>query len=229
MANMQQAQGHQPTTQPRPRGKLGEFQRTKPPTFSHSVKPMDTDDWLKTIEKKLQVVQCNNHENVLFALHQLEGPAADWWDAYIEAHDEPETINWQEFSNSLKTHHVSFGMMKLKKKEFEDLKQGSMSVNEYVTRFTQLSRYAPDDVDTDKKKQDWFLNGLNDGLAYALEARDFINFQDMVDKALVLENRRGIMERKKKMQRNGPQGSNTRDHVGSSSQGPNFRPGQLIG
>jgi hypothetical protein len=78
-------------------------------------------------------------------------------------------------------------------KEFEDLKQGSMSVNEYVTRFTQLSRYAPDDMDTDEKKQDWFLNGLNDGLIYALEARDFINFQDMVDKALVLENRRGIM------------------------------------
>jgi hypothetical protein len=43
-------------------------------------------------------------------------------------------------------------------------------------------------VDTDEKKQDWFLNRLNDGLAYALEARDFINFQDMVDRALVLEN-----------------------------------------
>jgi hypothetical protein len=71
---------------------------------------------------------------------------------------------------------VPFGMMKLKKKEFEDLKQGSMSVNEYVTRFTQLSRYAPDNVDADEKKQDWFLNGLNNCLAYALEACDFINF-----------------------------------------------------
>jgi hypothetical protein len=49
-------------------------------------------------------------------------------------------------------------------------------------------------VDTEEKKQDWFLNGLNDGLSYALEARDFISFQDMVDKALVFENRRGIME-----------------------------------
>jgi hypothetical protein len=66
--------------------------------------------------------------------------------------------------------------MKLKKKEFEDLKQGSMSVSEYVTRFTQLSRYAPDNVNINEKKQDWFLNGLNDGLAYVLEARDFINF-----------------------------------------------------
>jgi hypothetical protein len=51
-----------------------------------------------------------------------------------------------------------------------------MTVSEYVTRFTQLSHYAPDNVDTYEKKQDWFLNGLNDGLAYALEACDFINF-----------------------------------------------------
>jgi hypothetical protein len=71
--------------------------------------------------------------------------------------------------------------MKFKKKEFEDLKQDSKSVIEYVTHFTQLSRYASDNVDMNKKKQDWFLNGLNDGLAYALEARDFVNFQDMVD------------------------------------------------
>jgi hypothetical protein len=98
------------------------------------------------------VVQCNNREKVLFASHQLEGPIADWWDAYVKAHVVPESINCQEFRNSFRTLHVPFGMMKLKKKEFEDLKQGSMFVNEYVTRFTQFSRYAPDDVDTDEKK-----------------------------------------------------------------------------
>jgi hypothetical protein len=183
---------------------------------------MDADDWLKTIEKKLQVFQCNNREKVLLASHQLVGPAVDWWDAYFEAHEEPESINWQDFKNSFHSHHVPLGVMKLKKKEFKDLKQGSISVSEYVTHFTQLSCYTPDNVDTDGKKQDWFLNGLNDGLANALEARDFINFQDMVDKALVLENRRGIMERKRKMQRTGSQGSNTRFRVGSSSQGTIF-------
>jgi hypothetical protein len=93
MANMQQAQQHQPAPQPQPRDKLGEFQQTKPSTFSHSVDLMDADDWLKTIEKKLQVVPCNNREKVLFASHQLDGPAADWWDAYIEAHEEPKSIN----------------------------------------------------------------------------------------------------------------------------------------
>jgi hypothetical protein len=147
-------------------------------------------------------------------------------DAYVEAHEEPKSINWQEFKNNFRFCHVPLTVMKLKKKEFEDLKQGSMTVSEYVTRFTQLSRYGPDNVDTNEKKQDRFLNGLNDGLAYALEARDFVNFQDMVDKALLLENQRGIMERKRKMQHTGSQESNTRFCVGSSSQGPVFRPGQ---
>jgi hypothetical protein len=70
---------------------------------------------------------------------------------------------------------VPLGVMKLKKKDFEDLKQGSMTVSEYVTHFTQLSHYAPDNVDTD-------------------EPHDFINFQDMVDRAIALENRGEIME-----------------------------------
>jgi hypothetical protein len=88
----------------------------------------------------------------------------------VEAHEEPETINWSEFRATFHAHHVPQGVIKLKKKEFQDLKQGSMSMNEYVTKFTQLSRYASHEVDTDEKKQDYFLNDLNDGLAYAFEA-----------------------------------------------------------
>jgi hypothetical protein len=35
---------------------------------------------------------------------------------------------------------------------------------------TQLSLYDSHEADTVEKKQECFLNGLNDGLAYALEA-----------------------------------------------------------
>jgi hypothetical protein len=119
----------QPQAPPPPRDRLGYFQRTKPQTFSYAMDPMDADDWLKSVEKKLHVVQCNNHEKVLLASHQLSGPAADWWDAYVEAHEEPESINWPEFRAAFRAHHVPQGVIKLKKKEFQDLKQGSMSVN----------------------------------------------------------------------------------------------------
>jgi hypothetical protein len=91
MVNMQAAQ---PQASPLPlRDRLGDFQRTKLPTFSHAVVPMDTDDWLKSVKKNFHVVQCNNREKVLLASHQLSGPTTDWWDAYVEAHEEPESIN----------------------------------------------------------------------------------------------------------------------------------------
>jgi hypothetical protein len=54
---------------------------------------MDVDDGLKTIEKKPQVVQCTNRERVLLKAHQLVGPTVDWWDTYVEAHEEPDSIN----------------------------------------------------------------------------------------------------------------------------------------
>jgi hypothetical protein len=174
------------------------------------------------------VVQCSDREKVLLAAHQLLGPTADWWDAYVEAHEEPESINWPEFRATFCTRHVSQGVIKLKKKEFQDLKQGSISVNEYITKFTQLSRYAPHEVDTDEKKQECLLNGLNDGLAYALEARDFENFQGMVNKALVLKNRRGAMERKHRLGHQQQPGSSSRPRVATPSAGPVFRPAQPL-
>jgi hypothetical protein len=103
-----------------------------------------------------------------------------------------------------------------------------MSVNECVTKFTQLSRYAPHEVDTDEKKHECFLNGLNDGLAYALEALDFENFQGMVNKALVLENRRGMMECKRKLVRQHQPGSSSRPRVATPTAGPVFCPTQPL-
>jgi hypothetical protein len=85
-----------------------------------------------------------------------------------------------------------------------------MSVNEYVTKFTQLC----------------FLNGMNDELAYALEARDFENFQGMVNKALVLENHRGVMEHKCKLVRQHQPSNSYRPRVATSSAGPMFCPAQ---
>jgi hypothetical protein len=187
---------------------------------------MVANDWLRSVEKKLQVVQCNNYEKVLLASHQLFGPTIDWWDAYVKAHEEPESINWPKFRAAFRAHHVPQGVIKLKKKDFQDLKHGFMSVDEYITKFTQLSHYAQHEVNTDKKKHECFLNGLNDGLAYALEAQDFENFLGMVNKALVLQNRRGVMEHKCKLVRQHQPDSSSWPRVATFSVGLVFRPTQ---
>jgi hypothetical protein len=42
-----------------------------------------------------------------------------------------------------------------------------------------MSRYEPDEVSTDEKKQDAFLNGLNDEIQFHLLNTDYEDFQKM--------------------------------------------------
>jgi hypothetical protein len=63
-----------------------------PHVFSHSVDPLDTDDWLKVIGKKMDITQSNDREKVLYVSRRLEGTASDWWDAFTTAHADANTI-----------------------------------------------------------------------------------------------------------------------------------------
>jgi hypothetical protein len=79
------------------------------------------------------------------------------------------------------------------------LTQDNMSFSEYHDRFIQLSRYAPNEVADDKRKQEHFTEGLNGPLQYALVARTFPSFHRLLDKALAIEHKRvqlGDMKRK---------------------------------
>jgi hypothetical protein len=69
-------------------------------------------------------------EKVLYASGRLTGPAADWWDSYTAAHDAVDTITWVEFATQFRNYHIPVGLMKIKKKLFLSLKQGSMSVGD---------------------------------------------------------------------------------------------------
>jgi hypothetical protein len=142
---------------------------------------MDVEDWLKGVEKKLVIAQCTDHEKVLFAAHQLFGMAANWWETYCNTHADVDSIMWNEFKARFRNHYLPHGTMKMKKKEFDDQKQGGMTVNEYLNSFIQLSRYAPDDINTDEKKHDMFLNGLNDGIQFQLLNTDYADIQHVVD------------------------------------------------
>jgi hypothetical protein len=192
--NMQPNQQQAPPPPSPHQSRLAEFLRTRPTTFSQAKDPMEVEDWLKGVEKKLVIAQCTNREKVLFAAHHLFGTTTNWWETYCNTHADVDFITWNEFKARFCTHYVPCGTLKLKKKEFIDLKQGGMTVNDYINSFIQLSRYAPDDINTDEKKQDIFLNGLNDDIQFQLLNIDYVDFQHMVDKAIVIENKIKEME-----------------------------------
>ena len=43
-----------------PRDKHGEFLKGRSPMFSHATDPLEADDWLRVVEKQLNIAQCND-------------------------------------------------------------------------------------------------------------------------------------------------------------------------
>jgi hypothetical protein len=130
--NQQAHQQQAPPPPPPHQSHLVEFLRTHPTTFSQAKDPMEAKDWLKGVEKKLVIAQCTDCEKVLFVVHQLFGTAANWWEMYCNTHVDVDSIMWNEFKARFRNHYVPCGTIKLKKKEFTNLRQGSMTVNEYL-------------------------------------------------------------------------------------------------
>ena len=62
-------------------------------------------------------------------------------------------------------------------------------MNAYVEEFNNLARYAPNDVSTNAARQEKFLEGLDDELSIQLTVATFNNFQELIDKAIVLEGK----------------------------------------
>jgi hypothetical protein len=112
-----------------------------------------------------------------------------------------QAITWNNFKAEFRKAHIPTGIMAIKKREFRALKQGSSTVKEYLQKFSVLSRYAPEDVNTDEAKRERFMEGLNQALQYALVVVDYQTFLDLVNKALMLEDKRRAMEdtRKRKL------------------------------
>jgi hypothetical protein len=80
MQTVMDSLGEQPVGAPPPvqvRDKRDEFLKGRPPVFTHASEPMEADDWLRAVEKQLNIAQCNDLEKVLYASGQLQGAAQD--------------------------------------------------------------------------------------------------------------------------------------------------------
>jgi hypothetical protein len=168
----------------RPQDRMEEFLRLKPPTFAGSSNPLDADDWLRTIKRKLEAIRCPENQHVQLVAHQLSGMALAWWDTFSEV---VKDATWVDFETAFREHHVPQGIVQLKEDEFRELTQGGRSVSEYVHKFTELARYAPDDVSTETRKMARFLKGLRPELKTILASQDFLSFSHLSNKAIQVE------------------------------------------
>ena len=81
-----------------------------------------------------------------------------------------------------------------KAQKFLELKQGAMSVMDYVTRFTELARFTDDYVTTDMAKVKRFENGLKLSIRARIIGLHLQDMDSMVETTLTIERDRGCSE-----------------------------------
>jgi hypothetical protein len=99
-------------------------------------------------------------------------------------------IGLEEFKSKFRKAHIPSGLIKLMKDKFINLKQGGMYVVDSMEKFSTLSRCAPEDTDTVEKKNDRFMNGLNEEIPSILVIVPYPYLESFVDAAIMVESKR---------------------------------------
>ena len=121
---------------------------------------MVADHWFMQIEKVLEAMKITSDvTRIRLATFQLEGEAQVWW-RWARTSRDLEAMTWVEFLELFMGKYFPETARHVKAQEFLELKQGVMTMMDYVARFTELARFADDYVATDMAKVRRFENGL---------------------------------------------------------------------
>jgi hypothetical protein len=182
----QQHGGRIPPQGPRETSYL-EFSETHLPLFIKAEDPLEADEWIRVMEQKFGLVRCTETHKPLFAAQQLWGPDSTWWANFVAVQPAGHQITWEEFKLAFHEHYVPEGVLHMKQEEFIRLKQGGDTVMQYLNKFNHLSQYAIDQVNTDLKKKNCFMRGLNDRLQRKMATCQDLTYSRAISTTLVVE------------------------------------------
>ena len=213
---------------------LQRFRAHHPPTFTGRGDPIVADHWFMQVEKVLEAMEITfDATRIRLAAFQLEGEAQVWWN-WAKTSRDIEAMTWAEFQELFMGKYFPDTTRHAKAQEFLELKQGTMTVMDYVARFTELARFAEDYVATDMAKVRRFENRLKLSIRGRIVGFRLQDMDSMVGTALTIKREiedawstqdAGVSSKRKESQSSSSSGKKQR---ASSSQGfqSHSHPGQ---
>ena len=96
------------------------------------------------MNKLFELHEYTDNVKARIAIFILEGKLGIWWENVKWVKDiRIDDLSWREFKRILWKKYLSKRYYDSKAKEFYELKMGSMTYEEYMTKFLELLRYVP--------------------------------------------------------------------------------------
>ena len=148
---------------------------------------MVADHWFMQVEKVLEAMEITSDTTrIRLAAFQLEGEAQVWWN-WAKTSRDLEAMTWAKFNDLFMGKYFPDSARHAKAQEFLELKQGTMTVLEFVARFTELARFSDDYVATDMAKVRRFENGLKLSIRGRIVGLRLQDMDSMVGTTLTIE------------------------------------------
>ncbi|XP_073056857.1 uncharacterized protein [Primulina eburnea] len=182
--------GHAPADQPLLPGELtlAQFSSYFPPIFDSSETGERADEWIERIEQIFVTAPCARSAWLRLATFQLSRNVLLWWQTTETGlRAQGRTGDWDVFRSRFLDKYFSIAARQKKEKEFEYLRQGSMSVAEYKTRYSALLKYVPHIATNVHAKMRHFLKGLKLELFDRVQSNNPVSFEDAVTRAEMAE------------------------------------------
>ncbi|KAL6269243.1 hypothetical protein ACE6H2_026154 [Prunus campanulata] len=103
---------------------------------------MMADYWIRNLKNCFSIIEITSVEKRKVAAFLLQEEARVWWDTVVKSKDETE-MDWEEFEALFYDKYFPDVVKNELQFEFLELKQGSLTVREYESRFSKLLRFAP--------------------------------------------------------------------------------------
>jgi hypothetical protein len=140
------------------------------------------------MESKFGLLRCTEVQKTLFATQQLWDDASMWWANYTTTRPADYQVAWAEFRDVFCVHYIPTGVMRKKRQEFMDLKQGGRSMHDYSKQFNHLAQYALDQVDTDDKKKDYFMISVSTKLQKRMALSTGGTFPEFMSNVMITDD-----------------------------------------
>lgn len=119
-----------------------EFRKIEPHTFN-GEREEDVEEWLLNMTKYIQVYEYESNLKARLVVYQLQGKSKLWWEEIKIIHFLDErTISWEEFRHKFKS-NLSEIYNDGHEKYFHELRLGQLTMDEFVTKFTNLLWHVP--------------------------------------------------------------------------------------
>lgn len=129
---------------------------------------------------------------------QLSREAINWWKLIKSTMgDAAETMTWTTFQEKFLERYFLVVVKENKELEFMELKQGTMSVTEYLNKFEELARFAPHLVEKLRLCAQKFAWGLILPIRKMVIEDKMMTYKEIVSKAHNHENDKDCKKPKK--------------------------------